>query len=395
VGVRNIYDKNIIPLLEHFTEIGPVGCAISISLNGTTMFEHYQGFADAEKGLPITRDSIFRMYSNTKMLTITAALKLYEKGLFLMNDPIEEYLPEFARPMVCRYASNNMIKVEPSSRSITIRDLFTMCSGITYEGEHNMTQSGIAKIKDEFEKKGGYGTREFVKALARIPLAFEPGSHWNYGLGHDVVGALIEVVSGKSFGEFLKDEIFDPLEMNDTGFFLTDANRNCLTTLYHRQDGKLVPNYADDVNYEASHRYESGGAGLLSTLPDMTTFAMMLCAGGTLKGERILGRKTIDLMRRNHLSEQPLRDFEKTCADGKWEFLSGYGYGLGVRVMIDPTMGGCNGTVGEYGWAGAAGTWMLVDPEEKLAVVYLHQLKPDNREEYCHPRLRAAIYSEL
>jgi CubicO group peptidase (beta-lactamase class C family) len=100
-------------------------------------------------------------------------------------------------------------------------------------------------------------------------------------------------------------------------------------------------------------------------------------------------------MRRNHLSEQPLQDFEKACAAGKWEFLTGYGYGLGVRVMIDPSKGGCNGTVGEYGWAGAAGTWVLVDPEERLAVVYLHQLKPNNREEYCHPRLRAAIYGEL
>ena len=383
--------ENIIPLLERFTDIGPAGCAISISLNGETVFEHCQGFADAEKGSPIAKDSIFRMYSNTKMLTVTAALKLYEKGLFLLNDPVKEYLPEFARPMVCRYAGNNVMTIEPSSRPITIRDLLTMCSGITYEGDHNMTQSGIAKIKGEFEKKGGYDTREFIKAIARVPLAFEPGSHWNYGLSHDVVGALIEVVSGKPFGQFLKDEIFEPLKMNDTGFFITDARRPRLTTLYSRRDGKLVPNCADDFNYEASHRYESGGAGVLSTLPDMTRFAVMLCAGGTLEGERILGRKTIDLMRRNHLSEQPLLDFEKAC----WEFLSGYGYGLGVRVMIDPSGGGCNGTVGEYGWAGAAGTWVLVDNEEKLAVVYLHQMKPNNMEEYCHPRLRAAIYGEL
>ena len=121
----------------------------------------------------------------------------------------------------------------------------------------------------------------------------------------------------------------------------------------------------------------------------------MFCMGGTLEGERILGRKTIDLMRRNHLTEQQLQDFRQAHAIGKWDFLSGYGYGLGVRTMLDPALGGCNGTVGEYGWAGAAGTYALIDPEESLAVVYLHQLKPNNREEYCHPRLRAAVYGSL
>jgi CubicO group peptidase (beta-lactamase class C family) len=359
------------------------------------VFEHCQGYANLEKMLPITTDSIFRIYSNTKMFTVVAALKLYEKGLFLLNDPIEEYLPEFAHPTVCRYAANNAMSVKQSSKSITIRDLFTMCSGITYEGEHNATQSSIAKVRDEFEKKGGYSTRDFIKAIASVPLAFEPGSQWNYGLSHDVVGALIEVLSGKSFGQFLKDEIFDPLKMKNTGFFIDDARRSNMTTLYQKLGENLVPNYADDHNYEVSHRYESGGAGALSTLPDMTRFAQMLCAGGTLDGERILGRKTIDLMRCNHLNKRQLKNFQRACSTGGWEFLSGYGYGLGVRVMLKPCKGGCNGTVGEYGWAGAAGTWALIDPEEGLAVVYMHQLKPNNREEYCHPRLRAAIYSEL
>lgn len=383
------------PLLEHFTQLGPAGCSISVSLKGKLVFEHFHGYGDTEKGIPIMKDSIFRMYSNTKMLTMVAALILYERGLYLLNDPLEEYIPEFAHPMVCRYTGNNVMTVTPAARSITIKDLFTMCSGLTYEGKHNMTQSGADEIRRELEEKGGYSLREYAKALSTVPLAFDPGAHWNYGLSHDIAGAFIEVVSGKSLGQFFKDEIFDPLKMNDTGFFISDDKRSRLTTMYQRKEGKLVPNYDDDIYYQASHRFESGGAGLLSTLPDMTRFVQMLCLGGTLEGERIIGRKTIDLMRQNHLNEQQLHDFRQAQSIGKWDFLKGYGYGLGVRTMLDPAGGGCNGTVGEYGWAGAAGTWVLIDPQEELAVVYLHQLKPDNREEYCHPRLRAAIYGAI
>ncbi|WP_246516737.1 serine hydrolase domain-containing protein [Lederbergia ruris] len=390
-GVKNLkhLQTKLQPLLKKFVEKGPAGCALAVHRQGEKIFEDFVGVADLETGKPITADTIYRIYSMTKVVTCTAALMLYERGAFLLNDPLEEYLPEFKNPLVYRKSDTGEMYTSPASRSITVKDLFTMTSGLTYPGEGNETERQVAKAMQSLEKQDKkMTTRQVSQALAAIPLAFDPGTRWHYGLSHDVLGALIEVISGKSFGQFLQEEIFDPLGMEDTFFRIPEAKKGRLCSNYRRNEqGELIKNTEMDANIQADAKFESGGGGLLSTLHDYSRFAQMLANGGTLDGERIIGRKTIELMATNQLRPENRENYN-------WNYLSGYGYGLGVRVMIDPALGGANSSLGEFGWSGLLGTWVTIDPVEKLSAVYMQQMLP-NFESYHQPRLRSVIYGAL
>ena len=371
--------------MKKITEFGPTGCACAITKHGQTVFEEYCGFADKEKIILINPDTIYRIYSMTKVITCAAALMLYERGLFLLTDPIYEYLPEFSDMQVCSNDSTGALTIQPAKKPILIKDLFCMTSGLTYNYDNSETERRMDAFFKE-RKDNQYNLREAMKALSRIPLAFDPGSHWKYGVSHDVLGALIEVISGKSFGQFLKNEILDPIGMKDTSFHVSDDTIHRLCGLYERtQHGELIdcPGSVHD-SFDANDPYENGGAGLLCTLADYSSFLRVLACGGEKDGVRLLGRKTLELMATNHLNAQQLMDYHdtplRTC----------YGYGLGVRVLTDRAACGCNGSVGEFGWGGWAGTWMMVDPKEKLSVVYMHQLRP-NMSEYIQPRLRAIV----
>ncbi|MEW9052932.1 MAG: serine hydrolase domain-containing protein [Neobacillus sp.] len=376
------------PLLKGFIEKGPAGCALSVNYQGEIRFENYVGLADLKTEKPIKADTIYRIYSMTKVVTCVAALILYERGHFLLNDPLEQYLPEFENPKVYRTNAKGELYITAATSSIRVKDLFTMTSGITYDGDANETEREVRKVMASLRTDKTMNVRELSKALAAIPLAFDPGSKWRYGLSHDVLAALIEVLSGMTFGEFLKKEIFEPLSMHDTFFTLPDEKKHRLASFYHRkEDGSLHEITKMDFPYQPGVRFESGGAGLLSTLSDYSRFAYMLANDGELDGVRILGRKTIELMSTNHLSDEQL-----TCYD--WDYLAGYGYGLGVRVMMNPQAGGSNSSLGEFGWSGLAGTWVLIDPKEKLSAVYMQQMLP-NLEAYHQPRLRNVIYGAL
>lgn len=391
--------ENIVKILENFLEVGPVGCGLVVTQNGKEIFSHCVGYSDAEAKTAFGRDSIVRLFSNSKVYTNVALMTLFEKGKFLLNDPIEKYLPEFSNPKVGFFTGNGVFTARPAKRSIYVRDLMSMASGLTYGagisgGEYSQTHIKLGEAVDELEEKGGYTVREFTKRIAEVPLLFDPGSSWSYGYSHDVIGALIEVLSDMTFEEYLNEAIFKPLGIKDTSFFIEDSKRDRLARQYspREADGSQMINEAGDGIYEKDHKFMGGGGGLLGTLDDLSRFASMLAMGGTLDGVRIIGRKTIDLMRENHLSPEQLNAFKAAHANG-WEFLSGYGYGLGVRTMIDKAAGGCNGSLGEFGWAGAAGTWLLADPEEKLSIAYTQQVLPNPYEGYCHPRMRAAVYA--
>jgi CubicO group peptidase (beta-lactamase class C family) len=372
------------PLLKSFVEKGPAGVSCSVSRGGEVQYEDYIGYADLETKKPIAPDTIYRIYSMSKVVTCTAALMLYERGLFLLNDPLEEYLPEFKDSSVFRTAPNGNLYRSPAAAPIRVKDLFTMSSGLTYGGEYSETAREIKNIVSG-EK---HDVRTLSKALATVPLAFDPGTQWQYGYSHDVLGALIEVLSGKRFGQFLHDEIFDPLGMRDTFFRIPEEKKDRLCSIYNRaEDGTLTKNTGMDRHFQPDAIFESGGGGLLSTLGDYGRFASMLACGGAIDGVRILSRKTIELMATNHLSPLQQKDFN-------WPYQAGYGYGLGVRVMTDPAAGGCNGSLGEFGWCGMAGTWVLIDPKEELSAVYMQQMMP-NFEAYHQPRLRAVIYGAL
>jgi CubicO group peptidase (beta-lactamase class C family) len=383
--------KKLHPLLKSFVEKGPAGCACSVTYQGKTAFEDYIGYADLETEKPILPNTIYRIFSNTKLVTCVAALILYERGLFLLNDPLEEYLPEFKEPKVYHRKPNGDLSIIPSSKSIRVKDLFMMTSGLTYGGDGNETERQVKMALNNFNNDKGpekLDVRALSQILSKVPLAFEPGTQWQYGYSHDVLGALIEVLSGKSFGQFLKDEIFDPLEMKDTFFKIPEEKKERLCSLYNRnENGELTKNSLMDGNYQSESQFESGGGGLLSTLEDYSRFAHMLANGGELNGVKILGSKTIELMSTNHLQPEVLHYYN-------WDYLKGYGYGLGVRVMIDPPLGGSNSSIGEFGWCGLAGTWVLIDPKEKLSAVYMQQMMP-NFEAYHQPRLRSVIYSSL
>lgn len=380
------------PLLQRFVSSGTAGCACRVVLRGETRYDGYFGYADLENEKPVAADTIYRICSMTKIVTCVSALRLFERGCFLLTDPLEEYLPEFCNPQVYRRAPDGTSEVVPAARSIRIADLFTMASGLTYANDDSETGRGVARaiagLQREEAQGGRFDLRAFSRELGKIPLAFDPGTRWRYGFSHDILAALVEVVSGKEFARFLKEELFEPLGMPDTFFDVPESKRDRLAKTYdYLPEGRFAENTTAEASLRPGAAFQSGGGGLYSTVPDYMRFAQMLLRGGELDGERILGRKTVALMAADHLSPAQRADFD-------WPVLAGYGYGLGVRVMTDPPAGCCNGSAGEFGWNGLFGSWVLMDPAEELAAVYMQQTLP-HRDVAHQLRLRAAIYAAL
>ncbi|GHV67221.1 serine hydrolase [Spirochaetia bacterium] len=383
--------KHLSALLQEFCRKDLAGCACALAKDGNILYEGYYGYADKEAGTPINESTVYRLYSMTKVIVCTAALILYERGKFLLNDPLYEYFPEYRRPLVVKNKAYGWpAPFEEAKKPMLVKHAFTMAVGLPYAHGDSVSAMAMAKIRQELEQQHGkYDLQTEIRAMSKVPLAFEPGTHFLYGYGHDLVAGLVEVTSGKTIGQFLKDEIFDPLGMKDTGYRYFGDIKSRMASMYQRSDdGTLnkIRGLMDD-NHEPDALYEAGGAGLFSTVGDYIKFSQMMANGGVYAGQRIIGRKTIDLMRRNHLSGEQLKDFTNS-------YQAGYGYGLGVRTMLDPAAGGCNGSLGEFGWTGLAGTWVLIDPAEGLSAVHMYQLLP-NMEEYHHHRLRAVINGYL
>jgi CubicO group peptidase (beta-lactamase class C family) len=347
------------------------------------VFRYSAGYANVKTKEPITANNLYNLYSTSKVITCTAALQLFERGKFLMTDPLWEYLPEYKEMYIEKSFENGQTELIKAENSIKVQDLFTMTAGLTY----NTNSLSIKAIKNKTENK--CPTRETIKAIAKDPLMFEPGTRWNYSLCHDVLGALIEVISGKKFSEYLDENIFKPLEMKDTGFYLTDEKKQRMAVQYMFDDATDTAAEILLTNvYKLGSEYESGGAGLISSVDDYISFANALCnKGKSQRGEQLLSKRTIDLMRTNHLDQTCLKDFN-------WIQMSGYGYGLGVRTMIDKAKGGSLSPIGEFGWGGAAGAYVIIDQENELAVFYTQHLL-NNQETYVHPRLRNLVYKCL
>ncbi|MCL2060696.1 MAG: beta-lactamase family protein [Oscillospiraceae bacterium] len=398
--------KHLDALLKEFAANGLPGCGCAVAKDGKVLYEGYHGMADIEWQRPIAQDTVYRLYSMTKVVICTAAMMLYERGQYLLSDPIYEYIPEYRERSVVHHSPNGGVAIRDAKTPALIRHAFTMAVGLPYGFGDTPTTGAMRQINAELEAKHGKGMYSIVdeaKAIARVPAAFEAGEHFLYGYGHDIVAALIQVISGKSVWDFLREEIFGPLGMDSTGYRYFGDIRQRMATLYRRDasGGAAAPGTAAasapaaavatadrrDHLHEANAKLESGGAGLFSTVGDYLKFTQMLANGGMHGGRQIIGRKTIDLMRQNHLSEQQLKDFGGV-------YLAGYGYGLGVRTMMDLAAGGSNTSVGEFGWTGALGTWASIDPSEGASVVYMHQTSP-NMEEYYHLRTRAAAYGGL
>ena len=344
------------------------------------LFRYFTGKSDIENDVDMNGNELYLIFSMTKMLTCTAALQLLEQGKYLVSDPVARYLPEFAEMKLSAEALDTAAAARVATGStmgeskegstdgyaknqITIEHLLTMSAGLNYA-------LGAPYIKEAIAA-GRRSTRELAGAMAQTPLGFEPGTRYRYSLCHDVIGALIEVWSGKSFGEYMKENIFDVLGMKNTFFGIPkDEERlSRMAVLYtHGKDRKPVRGELS-CPYTLTEEYESGGAGLTSCTEDYAIFLDALANGGVGKnGRRILSEGSVRLMSANHLSGQRLDDFHQGHV-GK-----GYGYGYAVRTHYDPAVSGSLSSVGEFGWDGAAGAMSLVDPQKKLAFVYFQHI---------------------
>ncbi|MBT2770885.1 beta-lactamase family protein [Halomonas sp. ISL-60] len=347
-----------------------------------TVFRYRNGFANLEEKTPIGDGAIFNLYSMTKIMTCVAALQLVERGQVLLSDPVSDYLPEYAEMMVKKTLPNGEVRLEKATRAITVRDLFTMTAGFSYDVGSPSIQEAVKNTN------GTLSTRDFAKALSKEPLLFEPGTHWNYSMCHDVLGALVEVVSGRRFGTYLREEITGPLGMNDTAFDLNDEQESRLIPQYVYNDELEKAVRMDGNGFRVGTELESGGAGLLSTVNDYALFLNALTGRGTSpKGVRILSQASVELMRTNHLNDM-------TRGDYSWDHMNGYGYGLGVRTHISKSGSGSLSPLGEFGWSGAAGCMAIIDPDSELTVMYAQHLL-NNQEPYIHRRLRNVVYSCL
>ena len=373
--------------LSRFVDSGEIaGCSARIMRNDEVLFEESFGYADIESKLKMSADTIFPIASMSKVITVAGIMQLYEQGLFKLWDPVSKYLPGFKNPKIAREKPDGSYEIVDAKGEVTMRQLFTMTSGVPYGWAD--TAAGRIRIEKEKEWMSNPlsfpGTVGYVNLVGQLPLAFEPGERWMYGFSIDVLGAVIEVLTGKSLGEYLKENVFDPLGMTDTGFFVPADKLDRIATLYNINEG-MKP--SDRGAPTSKPEFESGGGGMFSTVRDYSRFAQMLLHGGTLDGIRILGRKTIDLISTDHLTPEQRRS-------DNWDTQRGYGYGLGVRVMTNPELAGINGSVGEWGWDGAFGNWFCVDPKENLTCVYLTTNRPGEHYRFI-PKLMASMYASL
>jgi len=371
-----------------------VGTLTGIYRNGQLGFISTLGLMDRESLKPVERDTIFRIYSMTKPITSVALMSLYEKGLFQLDDAVSEYIPSFKDLKIYEEGILGSYKTTYPDREMTIRDLLSHQSGLTY-GFMERTNVDAAYRELGIEKESQENLEEFVNVLSTIPLEFSPGTAWNYSVSTDVCGYLIEVLTGKSLDRFLEEEIFQPLRMLDTGFYVPSLKTQRLSSNYEYREGK-EPILIDDAHsgsYINPPTLLSGGGGLVSTLDDYMAFCKMILGRGSLEGHRVLSRKTLDLMSSNHLTNG--KDL-RSCAYGRWSETSytGVGFGLGFSVLLDPAASQVSGSKGELAWGGAASTAFWIDPLEDMAVVFMTQLIPSSTYN-VRRELRSLVYSAL
>ncbi len=340
------------------------GCSMELLRGGESLLRLACGCADLEKRTPVTYDSIFRLYSQTKPVTAVAAAMLMERGQLDAGSWVSDFLPGFKNPRV--FVSPT--ETRPAKRNVTVADLFNMTAGLSYPGGMD-AEAAYAKLfsddQEEMKRGGGLTTVELANEIGKLPLAFDPGSAYKYSTCADVLGAVVELVDGRPFGRFLKEELFDPLGMKDTAFYVPTEKQSRLVTCYKRTDGGL--RVFDSLHlcvgdYSRPPRFESGGAGLVSTLNDYAKFASMLLGGGSLNGVRYLSPRTVEW-----LTAPFIPDF---MIDTLWDNQRGYSYAKLMRVCVAPGKSVGLARRGEYGWDGWLGTYFANFPEENLTLLF-------------------------
>lgn len=403
VGMSSKALANIERVVQRYIDDGRYPGAITMVARRDRVV-HFQtyGSMDDDAGKAMRPDAIVRAYSMTKPIASVALMQLYEQALFQLDDPVSAYVPELKGLQVMTGGTADAPEVRAPAREMTLRDVLMHTSGLVQRG----SDSAIAQLYARAGFVGAdtpFSLAEMIPKLAEIPLYCDPGSEWNYGMSTDIVGYLCEVLSGQTLDVYLQKHVLDPLGMVDTGFTVPASEVERFAACYKRdqrasvreQTGKQysLQDAPADSPYLGPRAYLSGAGGLVTTAADYMRFCRMLLNGGTLDGERILGPRTVEFMRMNHLPTGG-----DLASMGQPQFgettMEGIGFGLGFAVLLDPTKAQVLGTPGEAYWGGAASTAFFVNPAEELALVFLTQLLPSS----SYPvrrELRVATYQAI
>jgi CubicO group peptidase (beta-lactamase class C family) len=380
-------EQSIEEILNKEIEEGQLaGAAISVIYKGQKVINSCLGYANLESGKLVTENTIFRIYSMSKPIAAVATMILVERGKIDIFAPVSQYLPAFENMLIC--GKDGLVNAE---NNILVKDLLNMTSGIVYP---DVDEAGkymdnlFVEVQNRLSNGERISTQELCNMIAKQPLAFRPGERWRYGLSVDIMGAIIEVVSNMSLSEFYKKEIFEPLGMVDTGFYVEKAKQDRFAELYRYEDNKLVVEEERHLCLTKcleKPSFESAGAGIVSTLADYNKFAQMLVNYGTYKDAKILSRKSVEMFQYNNLTEKQLNSVY-------FDTSIGYGYGNFMRVYQSPSEVGALGTKGEFGWDGWTGPYVTMSPTDNLSIVMMLQ-----RCGYTNPslirRIRNVAYS--
>ncbi len=382
--------------------IGPAkiaGCQIAVARHGHIAYNKCFGMMDIERNRPTRDDTIYRIYSMTKPITSVALMTLYEQGYFQLNDPVSRFVPSWKNHRVWVSGEGADMVTEAPTRPITFRDVLSHMAGLTYGG--GLPGVGVQHPIDNIYRSlkiRSAGTTdtmmEFMDKLAQVPLRYQPGQAWMYSLATDVCGALVEIISGKPFAQYLQDVIFGPLGMVDTAFHVAPEKHDRFAANYERGPDKKLKLLDDPATSAFSKpvAFKSGGGGLTGTTADYMRFCEMLRRGGELDGHRILGPRTLEVMHMNHLPGG--KDLTQVAIGGFSETANeGVGFGLGFASTMDQVATGGLGT-GDYYWGGAASTIFLVDPKVDLTMVFMTQLMPSGTFNF-RGQLKSLIYSAI
>ncbi|MBR7619119.1 beta-lactamase family protein [Phenylobacterium sp. 20VBR1] len=382
--------------------IGPqkiAGAQIAVSRHGHQAYLKSFGSMDLERNKPMMDDAIFRIYSMTKPITSIALMTLYEKGYFQLNDPVSRYVPSWKTHRVWVSGEGEDMVTEALKRPVSFKDVLSHTGGFTYGG-------GLPGVGDQHPvdkiyrglkiRSAGSGDSmmAFLDKLGQVPLLYQPGERWMYSLATDICGALVEVISGKPFAQYLQDEIFGPLGMKDTSFFVTPDKIDRFCANYQRGPDKKLKVIDDPATsaFASEPGFKSGGGGLTGTTADYMRFCEMLRRGGELDGARVIGPRTLEMMHMNHLAGG--KDLTQMAIGGFSETANeGVGFGLGFASTMSQTQTASLGT-GDYYWGGAASTIFWVDPKEDLSVVFMTQLMPSGTFNF-RGQLKSLIYSAI
>jgi CubicO group peptidase (beta-lactamase class C family) len=370
------------------------GCQITVVRGGHVAYHRSLGLRDRERQLPMADDTIFRIYSMTKPIASVALMQLYERGLFQLLDPVHRYIPEWRTLQVAETQPDGSVALVRPQRPMNVRDVLMHTTGLPGAlFPDNPVDQAFAEARQAVAK--GMTLEGITALLAQHPLKFHPGTHWNYGLSTDIVGRLVEIFSGLPFDEYLRQEIFEPLGMHDTAFFVPEesAGRFAACYQYRPANSPLLADAPETSRYLRPRSYLSGAGGLVSTTRDYVAFCQMLANGGQRQGRRVLGRKTLELMTRNHLPGGATLMDLAIGGFGEAGF-EGVGFGLGFAVGLGPAATAMAGTAGDFYWGGAASTAFWVDQAEDLFAVFMTQLLPS----MAYPvraQLRALVYQAI